>query len=80
MEQIALLLFVSVIFNVLFLRWALQEHALRRQWQKEATALQRALRSLNDGQSSNAQGGINWIIWLAGALIMSAMALTLMIF
>ena len=79
MEPVLLALAVSLLLNMFFLRWALQEHAARRQWQKEAGALQRALRSFDSSQPAGTNEGAIRLFWLifvglfagVGALILT---------
>lgn len=69
---LTVILFVSLALNVLSLRWALQEHAGRRQWQQEAAVLAHTLRSLGDGEAEPREGSLlPWLIagLLAGGLL-----------
>ncbi len=47
MDALFVILTLSVLINILLLRWGVYEHRSRRQWQQEAIILQRALRDGN---------------------------------
>ncbi len=60
MDTLILLFIFSVLLNVLLIRWAVGERLSRRRWQKDAAALQSALREHNPAlmaqQRSSAAG------------------------
>lgn len=78
MEAIALILVFSVLLNVLTLRWAFHEYAIRRQWQQEATALQHTLRSLSEGGEPHTGGsGLLLTALFFGMLVLGLAVLAL---
>ncbi len=73
MERVAWYLVVSILLNVITLRWAFREYLHRRRWQEEATALQHALRSFN--QDSNGPSAASAILgWLFTGLLFIGLA------
>jgi len=51
--ELGLLLVVSVVFNLITLRWALSENASRRRWQQEVDDLQRMVHIMVDSPRRN---------------------------
>jgi hypothetical protein len=71
METMALILVLSILLNVLTLRWALHEYAIRRQWQQDATALQHTLRNMSGGsQIHSISTGLVTAVLITGLLVL----------
>jgi uncharacterized membrane protein len=64
MDRVAGYLVLSILLNVITLRWAFREYLHRRHWQEEATALQHALRSFNqdDREPYSASAVLAWLV------------------
>jgi hypothetical protein len=63
MERLTGYLMLSILLNVITLRWAFREYLHRRHWQEEATALQHALRSFKQDskEPSAASAMLGWL-------------------
>lgn len=73
MERVTGYLVLSILLNVVTLRWALREYSHRRHWQEEATALQQALRSFQrDSKEPSAASAL--LSWLFTGLIFIGLA------
>ncbi len=76
---LGLCLLFSLGLNVLTLRWALHEHAGRRQYQQEAAVLAHTLRSLGSGPEEPALGR-SLLPWLLGGLLLAGLLGFVLIF
>lgn len=74
MEAITPLLTVSILFNLFLLRWALKEYRARLELEREAGALEKALRHISHHAPEAQERGGSAFAWGLAMLILLALA------
>jgi hypothetical protein len=69
---LTLTLGISILINILTLRWAYREHAARRSYQQETKILRQALRGVHPDNRSRADGFDHVIAWLLAGVFLTA--------
>jgi hypothetical protein len=69
---LTLTLGISILINILTLRWAYREHIARRLYQQETQVLRQALRGIHPDSRSRTAGFDQIIAWLMVGLFLAA--------
>jgi hypothetical protein len=77
MEGNNLLLFGSVVLNILLFRWAVSEYSRRRKYQKQTGALADALEAVHSKRGATVPAEGSALGWLfAGLILLTALMVT----
>lgn len=70
---LTLTLGISILINILTLRWAYREHTARKSYQQETRILRQALRGVHPDRRSRTEGIDVLIAWMTVGLFLAAM-------